>query len=68
MTHEFNHQQTQALFRLVYDEADFDRVFYGKDRKDKLLTIAWNRGKDQQVNIDNVVYEFPANTILCPHG
>jgi AraC family transcriptional activator of pobA len=65
MTHQFNHHQTQALFKLVYDEINFDRAFYGKDRKDKLLTISWNRGKDQRVNIDNVVYTFPANTILC---
>jgi AraC-like DNA-binding protein len=65
MIHQFNHHQTKALFRLVYDEPSFDRIFYGKDRKDKLLTIAWNKGKDQQVNIDNVFYLFPANTILC---
>lgn len=65
MTHQFSHQQINALFRLVYDEVNFDRVFYGKDRKDKLLTIAWNRGKDQKVGIDNVIYLFPTNTILC---
>jgi len=65
MTHQFSHQQINALFRLVYDEVNFDRVFYGKDRKDKLLTIAWNRGKDQKVSIDNVIYLFPTNTILC---
>jgi AraC family transcriptional activator of pobA len=65
MTKQFNNHQTNAQFRLVYDEINFDRVFYGKDRKDKLLTIAWNRGEDQRVNIDNVVYDFPANSILC---
>jgi AraC family transcriptional activator of pobA len=65
MTHQFTHQQTKALFRLVYEEASFDRIFYSRDRKDKLLTIAWNNGPDQQVNIDNVFYTFPANTILC---
>lgn len=65
MTHQFNDHQTKALFRLIYDETHFDRIFYGKDRKDKLLTIAWNKGEDQQVNIDNVLYAFPANSILC---
>ncbi len=65
MINQFNNHQTSAQFRLVYNETNFDRVFYGKDRKDKLLTIAWNRGEDQQVNIDNVIYDFPANTILC---
>jgi AraC-like DNA-binding protein len=65
MIQQFHQSQTRALFRLVYDESAFDRVFYGKDRRDRLLTIAWNRGAAQQVSIDNVGYEFPANTILC---
>src|SRR6202012_5107519 len=65
MTLQFYQGQRKALFRLVYNESAFDRVFYGKDRRDRLLTIAWNRGVAQRVNIDNVNYEFPANTILC---
>lgn len=65
MIQQFHQIQSRALFRLVYDESTFDRVFYGKDRRERLLTIAWNRGPAQQVNIDNVGYEFPANTILC---
>jgi AraC family transcriptional activator of pobA len=65
MIHQYNNPQTEAQFRLVYDELNFDRIFYGRDRKDKLLTISWNRGEMQQVTIDNVVYDFPANTILC---
>lgn len=65
MIQQFHQNQTKALLRLVYYESTFDRVFYGKDRRERLLTIAWNRGVAQQVNIDNVNYEFPANTILC---
>jgi AraC family transcriptional activator of pobA len=65
MTHQFYNDHTKALFRLVYDEAVLDRVFYGQDYKDKLLTIAWNRGVDQKITIDNVAYNFPANTIHC---
>lgn len=65
MIHQYNNNQTSAQFRLVYDEINFDRIFYGRDRRDKLLTIAWNRGGAQQVTIDNVVYDFPASTILC---
>lgn len=65
MIQQFNQSPTRALFRLVYDESIFDRVFYGKDRRERLLTIAWNRGEAQRVNIDSVDYEFPANTILC---
>jgi AraC-like DNA-binding protein len=50
---------------MIYDEANLDRNFYGKDRGEKLLTIAWNRGADQAITIDNCIYNFPANTIHC---
>lgn len=65
MIHQFHNEQTNALFRLVYDEPVLDRAFYGRDHKDKLLTIAWNRGVDQVIMIDNVAYNFPANSIHC---
>lgn len=65
MIHVFNHQHTGAIFRLIYDEPQFDRIFYNRDRKDKLLTIAWNRGEPIKVVIDNVEYDFPSDTILC---
>lgn len=65
MIQQFNHQQSNAQFRLIYNENNFDRVFYGKDREDKLLTIAWNRGEAQRVNIDGVLYNLSANTVLC---
>lgn len=65
MIQQFHQPQTKALFRLIYDESVFDRVFYGKDRRERLLTIAWNRGAAQRVTIDGVDYAFPADTILC---
>ncbi len=65
MVYQFFNEQTNALFRMVYDEAIFDRNFYGKDQKEKLLTIAWNRGAEQIIIIDNLSYKFPADTIHC---
>jgi AraC-like DNA-binding protein len=61
----YKNNKTSGECRLILDEAEFDRYFYGKDRKEKLLTIAWNRGDSQAVLIDGVQYEFPNNTILC---
>jgi len=61
----YNDPKKNSELRLLYEEASFDREFYGKDRKDKLLTIAWNRGEDQTVTIDEVSYSFPHNTVLC---
>jgi AraC-like DNA-binding protein len=50
---------------MVYNETIFNRDFYGKDKKDKLLTIAWNRGPDQIITIDNIPVRFPTNTVHC---
>ncbi|PWV53988.1 helix-turn-helix domain-containing protein [Chitinophaga sp. S165] len=61
----YKNNKTSGECRLILDEPEFDRYFYGKDRKEKLLTIAWNRGESQAVLIDGVQYEFPNNTILC---
>lgn len=65
MNYVYSNPQTNGQIRLVFDQTDFDRVFYGRDRKDKLLTIAWNRGSSQKATIDNVVFDFPQNSILC---
>lgn len=65
MIHEFSNGQTGGLLRMVHNENSLDRDFYGKDKRDKLLTIAWNRDSDQVVTIDNLPYNFPANTLHC---
>lgn len=65
MIHQYFNEQTNALFRIVYDEPVFSRNFYGKDQKEKLLTIAWARGGDQTITIDDYPYKFPADTIHC---
>lgn len=63
--YRYNDSKSGADFRLISDETEFDRQFYGKDRKDKLLTIAWNKGQDQTVVIDGIDYVFPSNAMLC---
>ncbi|HEY4327808.1 MAG TPA: helix-turn-helix domain-containing protein [Mucilaginibacter sp.] len=65
MMHKFFNDQTRALFNLIYQEPILSREFYGRDHEDKLLTIAWNRGIDQKITIDNVAYTFSSNTIHC---
>lgn len=64
MNFHYKSNKKGSELRLVLEEEHFDRVFYGKDRKDKLLTIAWNRGPAQDVTIDGVQYRFPEHTIL----
>jgi AraC family transcriptional activator of pobA len=65
MIYQINHHPSKAQLKLVHGEKKFDGAFYGKDRREKLLTIAWNIGKDQQISIDNVIYGFPANSVIC---
>jgi AraC family transcriptional regulator, transcriptional activator of pobA len=62
---EYKNSKTIGECRLIFEELTFDRQFYGKDRKDKLLTIAWNNGESQTVSIDGINYEFPHNSLLC---
>lgn len=54
----------QSNLVLLYNEQQFDRFFYSRDRKNKYLTIAWNRGDEQKVVIDEVEYTFPPHTVL----
>ena len=56
--------KTNAELRLLFREDMFYRSFYGKDRKDKLLTIVWNRGNIQKAIIDEIEYDFNENSIL----
>lgn len=60
----FKDNATQGELLLTSGEEHFDRLFFVRDRHNKYLTIAWNRGASQEVTIDEVSYEFPANTIL----
>jgi AraC-like DNA-binding protein len=54
---------THGLLLLTQAEPAFNRMFF-RDRKDKLLTIAWNPGPEQTVVIDEIVYAFPPQSIL----
>ncbi len=65
MIYRHNNKAIGAEFRMIAAEADFDRVFYGRDRADKLLTIAWNPGAAVRVSIDGISYDFPAHSMLC---
>lgn len=55
---------TAGELHLTVHEDIFDRLFYGRDRNDKFLTIAWNDGPPQTVTIDGINHDFPSQTIL----
>ncbi|MCO6149156.1 helix-turn-helix domain-containing protein [Flavobacterium sp. NRK1] len=64
MNLKYTDNTSNADFRLVIEEPAFDRKFFTRDREDKLLTIAWNRGEEQKIIIDEIEYTFPANSII----
>jgi AraC family transcriptional regulator, transcriptional activator of pobA len=53
----------KALFRLSVREPHLQRDFF-KERHETLLAIAWNRGDDQTIFIDDVSINFPSNYCL----
>lgn len=64
MNLKYTDNTSNADFRLVIEEPAFDRKFFTRDRESKLLTISWNRGKEQKIIIDEIEYTFPANSII----
>jgi AraC family transcriptional regulator, transcriptional activator of pobA len=64
MHYQLSENSTQGHLSLRTNEGQFDKYFYQK-REERYLTIAWNKGETQQIWVDEVQYEFPANTILC---
>ena len=50
MKYVFTEEKTDAIFYMHQLEAGFERYFF-RDRKEKLLTIAWNLGPQQKVVI-----------------
>ncbi|AEI51631.1 helix-turn-helix domain-containing protein [Runella slithyformis] len=64
MVYHFFRDQLGADLSLHIDNKDFDRQFFGKNRPEKYLTIAYNCGEAQKVTVDEVTYAFPANSIL----
>ncbi|MGY0041524.1 hypothetical protein [Pedobacter sp. NJ-S-72] len=63
---KFHYQEpvTKGEFHLTINEADFYRLFFQHNHSEKFLTIAWNKGTQQQITIDGVKYDFPEQSIL----
>lgn len=64
---------TTGIIRLIRSEAGFFRQFFDETiaagqahtgRQQRLLTIAWNPGSDQQITIDGIDCMFPAHTMI----
>lgn len=65
MQYRFSDNTTGGEAVLTLNESGFDRQFFNRDRANKYLTIAWNRGKKQSVTIDEVAVPMPANSVVA---
>ena len=64
MKYTFIHKDGLGKLILIKNESDFF-INYFKQKSDySFHTIAWNNGKNQSVFIDEVRYDFNANTML----
>lgn len=55
--------QTGGLIQFLYDEGDFHEVSYDGNNN-TLLTIVWNRGDAQQVNVDDFSVTLGAHEVI----
>ena len=60
MQHNYSQLNTNAIFRLIRDEDVFTHSGFD-EKKNALLTIAWNPTDDQIITIDGKKYNFPKN-------
>ncbi len=64
MKHSFTHKDGLGKLLLLQNEETFKQNYFEQKSDFTFHTIAWNRGKAQKVMIDEIEYEFAANTIL----
>ncbi len=62
MVYSFSDNKVESVLNLTLGEESFGKTTFR--RTDALLTIAWNRGANQTVVIDDVSYEFPSQSVL----
>jgi AraC-like DNA-binding protein len=60
----YDEPTTGGQFLMTVNEPDFARYFFSESNK-KCNALIWNRGKAQQVSIDEMRFEVPQNTFLA---
>lgn len=64
MKYSYEENAVESTLLLRINEDNFDKYFF-KNRNERFLTIAWNRGEEQTAWVDEVAYHFPKNSILA---
>ena len=63
MLYSYYEPKMGGVLNLLCQEPHFDRYFF-QERATRLLTIAWNVGRDQPITIDGINHVFPEQTIV----
>ncbi|MEH0154184.1 helix-turn-helix domain-containing protein [Limibacter armeniacum] len=63
MLFEYKEPKTGGIFRMYQGEQHLSR-HYLRDKDSKLLSLAWNIGKEQEVHIDGIDYPLASNAVL----
>jgi hypothetical protein len=64
MKHSFTHKDGLGKLLLLQKQETFQQNYFEQKSDFTFHTIAWNKGKTQKVIIDEIEYEFAANTLL----
>jgi AraC-like DNA-binding protein len=64
MRYSHTNKDEQGKLLLINNCPDFNQNFFEQNEGFNFHTIAWNRGKEQVVTLDEVQYKFGASTIL----
>jgi AraC family transcriptional regulator, transcriptional activator of pobA len=64
MRYEFHDPASNGQLMMAVGEPDFTRYFF-REREKRFNAIVWNRGRAQQMTLDEVHFEVPANAVIA---
>ncbi|WP_421796772.1 helix-turn-helix domain-containing protein [Haliscomenobacter sp.] len=64
MRYEYRESAVGGQFIMTVGQADFTRYFFQEQDK-KFNALIWNRGKSQQIVVDELAFEVPENTFIA---
>lgn len=64
MRYEYRESTSGGQFLMTIDEHDFTRYFFQEQDK-KFNALIWNRGKSQQISVDEQRFEVPENAFIA---
>ncbi|MEO1254300.1 MAG: helix-turn-helix domain-containing protein [Bacteroidota bacterium] len=56
-------KKTGGIIKLTYEDEAFSRSFF-REKSENVLTIAWNKGADQQVDVDDTKVLLTSNHVI----